>query len=233
MSPVLAAICSTAAMSSNGARRKPGEQRLEARLDLAAAGGGQGGHGAAVKAAFHDDDGRPRHVAFVTVQAGDLDGGFVGLGAAVGEENPVHAGQRAQAVGQTFLLGNAVQVGGVHDGAGLGGDRAGDPGMRVAEAAHGDAGERVQITPALGVFQPGTLAADEGHVLALVGVHQMGHVRCPRWHPPTVVRWLARCARTGMPDPKTTTGSGCCLEKPRIVLHGPAEINRFAGRSGP
>ena len=88
----------------------------------------------------------------------------------------VHAGQRAQQIGQLFLLGNVVPVGSVDDAPGLLGDGLDQTRMGVTQTGHGDAGEPVQIALALGVPQPHAFAARESHGQPAIGVHQ---VRCP------------------------------------------------------
>ena len=148
-------------------------QWLEAGLHLAVAGGGEGGQGPAVKAAFHDHDGRALDVAGAAVQAGQLDGRLVGLGARVAEEGPVHAGQGGQARGQRLLLGDVIPVGDVDQRAGLFAHRLGHGGMGMTQAADGHAGQGVEVLAAFAVPQPGALAAHEGHGQGRVVAHQV------------------------------------------------------------
>ena len=69
-----------------------GQQRLETGLHLAAAGGGQCRHGAAVKGFFHHDNGRCRNAFVVAIQTRQLNRGLVGLTTGIAEKNIVHAG---------------------------------------------------------------------------------------------------------------------------------------------
>ena len=111
----------------------------------------------------------------MAVQPGDLEGGLIGLRAGVGEERPVHAGQRRQPLRQFGLQGNFVEVGGVQQGAGLVAQRLGDRRMGVAEAAYGEAAEPVQIAPPVIAYEVGAFSLDEGDRQAGVGVQQMAH----------------------------------------------------------
>ncbi len=108
-----------------------------------------------MKTAFDHDGGGFLDAALVAVQAGDLDRGLVGLGAGVGEEHALHARQLAQPIGETLLQRYSVQVGGVNQRRRLFAHGLGNPGMGVAEPAHCDARERVQIALAVNVGQVG------------------------------------------------------------------------------
>ncbi len=75
-------------------------QGFEARLDLAVARGAQGGQGAAMKAAAHDDNGGEFDALLMSVEACQLNRRLIGLGPGVGEEHPLHARELAQPFGQ-------------------------------------------------------------------------------------------------------------------------------------
>jgi hypothetical protein len=152
---------------------EPRRQRIEPLARLLAAGGGERSQRAAVPGVLHHDRLRLRVAALVAVHAHQLQRPFVGLGAGVGEEHLVHPGQRADAVGQRLLLGDAVDVRDVDQAADLLGQRSDQLRMRVAEPVHGDACQRVQVLPAVLVRQPRPLAAREGDRQAGVGVHQV------------------------------------------------------------
>ena len=99
----------------------------------------------------------------MTVQARELDRGFVGLGAGVAEKHVVHGGQLAQAFGEFGLLRNFEPVGDVQQLAGLVADGGGHRRVRVAEVAYRHAGERIEIFLAGRIPQPGAFAVREGH----------------------------------------------------------------------
>ena len=61
------------------------------------------------------------------------------------------------------LQRHLVPVGGVQQLAGLIADRLGDGRVGVAEPAHGDAGERIEVAAAVGVVQVGPFAVRERH----------------------------------------------------------------------
>jgi hypothetical protein len=99
-------------------------------------------------------------------------------------------GQAAQPFRQLLLQGDAVDIGRVHQGAGLLAQGTRHRRVGMAEAAYGHAGQGVEVLLALAIPQQGAFATHEGHGLAAVVVHQViGHV----WEPPkTKGRLLAR-----------------------------------------
>src|SRR5690554_5020785 len=136
-------------------------QGLESCLNFFVAGGAQRRQCAPVEAAFRDQYNRLLDAALVAMQTCELDGGLIGFGAGVTEEHAVHAGDGGELVAQSFLGWNAVQVGAVHDGAGLFGNGARHFGMGVPEPDHGDAAERVEILPTFGIPDASTFTARE------------------------------------------------------------------------
>ena len=68
---------------------------------------------------------------------------------------------------------DAVEIGGVDQLTGLLGDGAGHLRMGMAKAADGNAAERVQVLPALGVPEPDALAPLEFNREAGIGRHKM------------------------------------------------------------
>jgi hypothetical protein len=80
-------------------------------------------------------------------------------------------------IAQSFLLRHLEEIRGVDQALGLLGDGARENRVAVAQAVHGDAGERIEVLAAVGVPEPGALAADERHGLRRVRVHQVrrGH----------------------------------------------------------
>ena len=159
---------------AEGGPHEARDQGLEAGLHLAVARGREGRHGAAVEGPFHHDDRWVGNALAVAVEPGQLDGGFVGLGAGIAEEGLLHAREGAKALGQLFLQGDAIEIGGVDQRAGLLRDGLGDDGMGVAQAADGDAREGVEVALAVLVGQPCAGAADEGHGKARIGIHHGG-----------------------------------------------------------
>jgi hypothetical protein len=157
-----------------GHPQESAHQRLEAGLCLARAGGRKRRERAAVPGLLHHDDGGVLHAALVAVEARDLDGALVGFGARVAEEGVVHVRDRADLGRGALLLGHDEVVGDMDEALRLLGDRLRELRMPVAQAAHGDAGERVQVLLAVRIPEPGALAARERHRVGGVRVH---HVR--------------------------------------------------------
>ena len=137
-------------------------------------GGAQGEQGAAVEGAVGHQHPRRFKAAAVAVQARELQRALVGLGAGIGEERPLHAGRRGQPRRQFLLQRDAVQVGGVHQLAGLLAHGGRHRRVAVAQAAHGDAGDRVQVGVARLVPQPAAGAAREARGQPGVGRQQGG-----------------------------------------------------------
>ena len=93
------------------------------------------------------------------VAAGRLQRALDRLGAGVGEEDDVGEGRGAEAVGQRFLLGDAVDVRDVPQLLALPRQRLDQLRVRVAERVDGDAGDAVEIDLAVGRPQSHALAA--------------------------------------------------------------------------
>ena len=86
---------------AEGGIAEAGQQRLDALVVLRLAGGGERAEGSAMEAVEHGDD---LVAAGLAVQAGQLDGGLVRLGAAVAEEALAFpAGAFAEGLGQLAL----------------------------------------------------------------------------------------------------------------------------------
>ena len=163
-------------------------QRLEDLLLDRLGRRGQRGQGAAVEAALqrHDEPGRLRLAArlgaHAPVQACQLDGAFVGLGAGVREEGlPRHlliggrglveqVGQALRKLAATFYI---VVVAHVHEARGLFGDRGDERGMAVPHADDADAPDEVQVLAPLGVAHRHAPAAFQLDRLASEGVHDV------------------------------------------------------------
>ena len=89
-----------------------------------------------------------------TVTPRQLDGRFVGLGAAVAEEHPVGEGMVAEHLGQPGLGLDVIEVRDVDQGPHLLRYRLGHGRVAVAETVDGDAGDEVQILLAVRVPHP-------------------------------------------------------------------------------
>ncbi len=158
---------STARLSASGSSWRhvgdPAAERLERRVLLGVAREQQRAEQAAVEAAEQADDLDLRGIVRRAVTTGELDRALVGLGAGVAEEREaVGPAQRAlQALRQRDLRRGVEQVADVGQGPGLLRDGLRDRRVGVAEAGHRQAAEEVEVAPAVGVDQPGALAADE------------------------------------------------------------------------
>ena len=146
--------------------------RLEVLVIFRLAGGAHSRQGAAVEAGFGGEDHGALDAAHhVPMLAGQLDCGLVGLGAGIAEEHPVGAAALADRPGQGLLLGDAVQVGHVLEGAQLVAEIAPQHPVAMAEGAHGDAGDAVEVATALVVPHPKPFPPHQGEGKARVGVH--------------------------------------------------------------
>ena len=125
----------------------------------------------------------------VAVEGGDQEGGFVGLGAAVGEEDLVELrrGHRPDALGQLDLGADQEEGRGVGDPVELRLDRVVDLGDGVAAGDGGDAAEEVEVLPSGAVVDVLALAAaqldrlrvvepDAGEEALLVPADEIGRV---------------------------------------------------------
>ena len=148
------------------------DQRLETRLHLAVRRRAEGGEGAAVEAAFHDDDHRDVHLEAVPVQAGKLDRRLVRLCTGIAEECPAHPRDPPERVRQLFLGGDPVQVRGVHEAARLVAEGLRHRRVGVTETAHRDASDGIEVPASLLVPQPDAFPPIEGDRLAGVRPHQ-------------------------------------------------------------
>ncbi len=117
---------------------------------------------------FHGDDGAAAAQA-VGVFAGDLDGPFHRFGAAVGEENAIDARQLHQPLRQLDLRFADEEVGDVDQLFSLFLDGFHYPGMAVAQVIDRNAGQGIQVFPALDIPQFGAPAFAEGQGVALEG----------------------------------------------------------------
>lgn len=125
--------------------RKTRKHGADAGVVLRLAGRAQGAHGAAMEAVEHRNDFEPARAA---AKASQLDGGFVRLGAAIGEKRlgaarPARAG--AECFGQLTLQFGVPGVGNVNQLADLIAHRFDDTRRAMAQDAAAPAGEKVEV----------------------------------------------------------------------------------------
>src|ERR1700693_4472842 len=111
----------------------------------------------------------------VAVQARELDRRLVGFATRVAEEHAVRAAYRRELVRELFLLGDAVEVGGVNQARALLRDRLSQFRVAVAERVDRDTRERIEVLLAGFVPHPHALAAGKGNRNPAVCVHRMRH----------------------------------------------------------
>ena len=145
---------------------------LESRLDAPVAGGAESRESAPVEGILQNHDGRFPDVPAVPAKSRHLDRRFVGFRAGVAEEAVVHPRYLRQSAREGLLGLDVVEVGGVHEFAGLFAQGRRHRRMGVTEVVHAEAGDTVQIAPAGGVIQVGPLAVTECHRQSGVGLHQ-------------------------------------------------------------
>ena len=115
--------------------------------------------------------------AGATVPAGDLEGGLVGLGPGVGQEDPgvvcgpAREGQGDELLGKTDLCGGGEEVRDVSEGGDLGGHGLDDCGMSVPQAVDGNPGQQIGVLLAVGVPEVGPLPAHQDPAGGAEGVH--------------------------------------------------------------
>ncbi len=116
-----------------------------------------------------------RRARLEMIAARRLDGAFDRFRAGIGEERHVGEGGRAQPLGQTLLLGDAVQIGDVPQSVRLLGQSAHEMRMRVAERGDRHAAREVEIAVARCGEKIGALPAREGKFAAGIGRKQGRH----------------------------------------------------------
>ncbi len=118
------------------------------------------------------EDQRPLDPAhLMAVLAGQLDGGLIGFGAGIAEEDAVGAAAPNDPAGQFLLLGDPVEVGDVLKPAQLFAQGPAHHSVAVAEGAGGDPGHAVEVATPVLVTDPHPPAFDELERQAGIGVH--------------------------------------------------------------
>ena len=190
------------------------EQRLETRLRFAAAGRRERRDRASVERFIHDDDRGGLDAFLMPVKARELDRRLVRLASGIAEENTFHAGDRGKAIGELLLQRDLVDVRRVDEHAHLLAQHGGEARMRVTEAAHRNASERVEIALALGIPQPRAFTALESDGKAGVSVHHVRHGTNPE-------KSTAACAAVrsaySSPSPPLTQPRDCGEAKRRAM----------------
>ena len=137
-------------------------------------GQGQGAHGPPVEGVLERQD---PGAAATAVPAGDLEGGLVGLGPGVGQEDlglvrwQARKGQGDECLGEADLGGGGEEVRDVAEGAELVAHGLNDRGVGVAQAVDGDAREEIGVLLAVGVPDVGALATDQDPAGGAEGIH--------------------------------------------------------------
>jgi len=151
-----------------------GEQRAEALPVLGLAGHRQRAEGPAVEALVEGDDLHPARLAahHRLVAPRELQGGLVGLGARIAEEDLAREGAPGEGLGEADLRLDVIEVRGVVQAAGLFRDGRGQARMTVPEDAHRDARGQVQVAAAVAVFQHAARAARHDERCSAVVVDQ-------------------------------------------------------------
>ena len=133
------------------------------------AGGGHGGESAAVETVDHGDDLERAAPMEGAVFPGELDGAFVGLGAAAGEEDAVKTGDVSKQFGE-LQHGCIVEGGtGVDQQAALLFQGLGDDGGAVPEGSDRPAADKIEILFSGRVPKVHSLAAFHDHLGPLGG----------------------------------------------------------------
>ena len=149
--------------------------RAEAFKILLLAAGRDRGQRAAVEGAFESDDAETFGVApDRVILAGHLDRAFERLGTRIGEEHLVGEGGIGQPPGQSFALGDPVEVRCVPDLGGLLGEPGHEVRVGMAERVHGDPGPEIKVAIAVLGHQPGPLASLENQVGSREGRQKRG-----------------------------------------------------------
>ena len=178
--------------------------------------GRDGGQRAAVERAFEGHDAEPLGVAVRRlVLARHLDGGLVGFGPRIGEEDELRERRLDEALGQAFAARDLVEVRRVPELSALISQRRDEVGMRIAERRHRDATAEIEVTIAVLGDEPDTLAAIEDEIGARIGGQDMG-------------RHGKRHAST----PRIPDGGSCDAEKAASWAFRPAAAGRLSGAAG-
>ena len=159
---------------SGGDELDPAGQGLEGLTVGGLVGQGQGTHGPAVEGILEGQDpGAPA----TAMAASDLEGGLVGLGTGVGQEDAgvvsgaVGEGEPDEFLGETDLGGGGEEVRDVPQLGELLGDCLNDRGMRVPQAVDGDARQQVDVLLAVGVPDVGATPPHQDPAGGAEGVH--------------------------------------------------------------
>ena len=155
---------------------EPFGRRAEALEMLRLAAGGDGGERPAVERAFEGNEpialGR---AGFEVIAAGGLDGALDRFRAGIGEKRHVGEGGGAEPLGQTLLLGDAVQIGHMPQFLRLLVQSAHEMRMGMAERGHRHPARKVEIALAGSGEEIGAFPAREGKFAAGVGRNERRH----------------------------------------------------------
>ena len=127
---------------------------------------------APVERAFEGDDAPAfRRAVDVMIAPRRLDRPFAGFRARVAEEHLVRERDLDEPLGQRLLSRDPIEVRRVPELAGLLGQRRDEPGMRMPQSIHRDAGRKVEIGVTGFRIEPGPFTSCEDKVLPGVRTH--------------------------------------------------------------
>src|SRR5580704_18877981 len=109
----------------------------------------------------------------VRVGARELERAIHSLGAAIGEKDPIQAGPFNQLARQRRLIRIMKKIRNVNGAARLTPNYAHQSRMRVAQRVDGDASQKIQIFPSLGVVEPAAAPMREHNRRTSVRIHQV------------------------------------------------------------
>ena len=109
------------------------------------------------------------------IAARDLDRAFDGLGTGIGEEHSIGEGRRAESLGETLLLRDAMQIRHVPELLSLAGQSLDQMRMRVAEGGDGNPAREVEIAVARHRKEKSAFSPREAELAAGIGREEGRH----------------------------------------------------------
>ena len=150
------------------------QQRIKETLDFFLTGGRDSCHGAAMKGISGSNDLIALRTEIVAaVLTGQLDGRFIGLGAAVAEKGLISKRVFTEQLCQFDLLRDLIIVGTVNQLAGLFLKGCHNLGMTMPQIINRHATEKIQIFLAVHIPKPATLSPGWDNRIATIGLHDI------------------------------------------------------------